>query len=111
MSDFNQRLNRLVRKTGDDGKGFVAYRDWQYAALGLCGEAGEVAGEVKKISRNDNGYLTPERRVKIISEIGDVLWYAEALAMSIGVSLKDCLAAVEMKLNERYENGTIKERE
>jgi len=45
-----------------------------YPALGLSGEAGEVANQVKKILRDNAGELTEERRTKIIDELGDVLY-------------------------------------
>lgn len=49
-----------------------------YAELGLISEIGELAGEAKRIIRDDNGELTPERREKIIDELGDILWYIAA---------------------------------
>lgn len=47
-----------------------------YLALGLIGETGEVAEHVKKYLRDDEGFLTEDRRQKLIKELGDVLWYA-----------------------------------
>jgi len=78
-----------------------------YPALGLAGEAGEVANQVKKILRDNAGELTPERRAKIIDELGDVLWYAAALATDIGISLEEVAAENLAKLAKRYDSGTI----
>ncbi len=78
-----------------------------YPALGLAGEAGEVANQVKKILRDNAGELTPERRAKIIDELGDVLWYAAALASDIGVSLEEVAAMNLAKLARRFDTGTI----
>ena len=46
------------------------------AALGLTGEAGEVADEVKKCMYQGH----PWQPSKIIEELGDVLWYVALMA-------------------------------
>jgi NTP pyrophosphatase (non-canonical NTP hydrolase) len=61
--------------------------NWKYPAKGLIGELGEVAEHLKKMERDDNNILTPERAVKLRAEIGDVLWYIAALAFELGVTL------------------------
>jgi NTP pyrophosphatase (non-canonical NTP hydrolase) len=78
-----------------------------YPALGLVGEAGEVANQVKKILRDNAGQLTPERRAKILDELGDVLWYAAALATDLESSLDEIAVANLQKLANRAANGTI----
>ena len=78
-----------------------------YPALGLTGEAGEVANKVKKIIRDD-GYKTNENLVQEISaEIGDCLWYISVLADDIGCKLSDIANANLIKLANRKEKGTI----
>lgn len=59
-----------------------------YTALGLAGEAGEVANDVKKWIRDDNSSLTPERRNKLIDEMGDVLWYLASLSKELDTNLQ-----------------------
>lgn len=61
-----------------------------YPALGLSGEVGEVANEIKKVYRDDNGNFAFKLN-NIALEIGDVLWYLASLANSLGISLDDCL--------------------
>ena len=79
-----------------------------YPALGLAGEAGEVSNQVKKILRDNAGELTLERKNKIIDELGDVLWYAAALASDIGISL-DVIAEMNLqKLAKRASDGTLR---
>ena len=46
-----------------------------YPTLGLTGEAGEVADKVKKVIRDAHEEFTDEKRLEIVKEIGDVLWY------------------------------------
>lgn len=78
-----------------------------YCALGLCGEAGEVAENVKKMLRDDNGVLSSTRRDNIIKELGDVLWYLSNLAADIGVDL-DTVAQTNLnKLLDRKARGVI----
>lgn len=81
-----------------------------YCALGLAGEAGEVAGEVKKMIRNDDGVLTPERKEKIEKEMGDVLWYLAEMSTVLGINLNYVALKNLRKLHERKLEGTLKER-
>lgn len=78
-----------------------------YVALGLNGEAGEVAEQVKKMLRDDDGHLSNERREKIIKELGDTLWYASQVAREIGVSLSEVGNTNLSKLLDRYERDQI----
>jgi NTP pyrophosphatase (non-canonical NTP hydrolase) len=79
-----------------------------YPALGLAGEAGEVSNQVKKIIRDNAGELTLERKIKIMDELGDVIWYVAALASDIGVSLDAVAEANLQKLAKRAVDGTLK---
>ena len=55
-----------------------------YPALGLAGEAGEVAEHAKKAIRDDGGDISQERRAAMAGELGDVLWYLTQLASELG---------------------------
>ena len=76
------------------------------AALGLTGEAGEVAEHVKKHLFHD----TPLDRDAVVKELGDCLWYVAALAGTIGVSLDEVAATNVEKLRRRYPEGFSAER-
>lgn len=82
-------------------------RSIRYPALGLCGEAGEVANQVKKIDRDDGGFLTHARMVVIAQELGDVLWYVAAICSDIGVSMERVANDNLLKLEDRAKRGTI----
>ena len=77
-----------------------------YPALGLAGEAGEVANKVKKIIRD--GYENnKDYRSDIGAEIGDVLWYCAVLASDIGLELSDIAVSNTVKLKDRMNRGVI----
>lgn len=80
-----------------------------YPALGLAGEAGEVANKVKKIIRDDLGEkITDERLQQISEEIGGVLWYCAALCTDLGLNLAAVARENIEILASRQERGTIK---
>ncbi len=79
-----------------------------YPALGLAGEAGEVANKVKKFVRD--GYDVEGFELKkgeLASEIGDVLWYCAMLATELNVSLGKLMENNLDKLYNRKKRGTL----
>jgi NTP pyrophosphatase (non-canonical NTP hydrolase) len=77
-----------------------------YPALGLAGEAGEVANKVKKLYR-DGGLDDKEKRGEVAKEIADCLWYCAALAHDLGVSLGFIAKQNLLELASRAERGTL----
>jgi hypothetical protein len=59
-----------------------------YPALGLVGECGEVAEKIKKMIRDDDNEITPERREAIRKELGDVMWYVANICCDIDWDMK-----------------------
>jgi NTP pyrophosphatase (non-canonical NTP hydrolase) len=78
-----------------------------YPALGLAGEAGEVAEHAKKIVRDDGGTVGPERRAAIAKELGDVLWYVAQLASELELSLDEIAEENLRKLRSRQRRGVL----
>jgi len=102
MSDFNA-YQRSASKT-------AIYPDEHrilYPALGLAGEAGEVANKVKKLIRDGPDGRPDDWREQISSEIGDVLWYCAALATDLNLTLGMIASQNEKKLSARKKSGTI----
>lgn len=102
MSDFNS-YQRSASAT-------AIYPDKHkilYPALGLAGEAGEVANKVKKIIRDGPDKMPDDWREQLASEIGDVLWYCAALATDLNLTLGMIAGQNEAKLRRRKESGTL----
>jgi NTP pyrophosphatase (non-canonical NTP hydrolase) len=78
-----------------------------YPALGLAGEAGEVAEHAKKAIRDDGGKVTDERRAKMAKELGDVLWYVAQLASELGLDLDQIAQGNLEKLLSRQSRGVL----
>ena len=78
-----------------------------YPALGLAGEAGEVANKVNKIMRDGVPKVPSAWKHQLASEIGDVLWYCAVLASDLNVSLGTIAAQNIEKLERRKRTGTL----
>lgn len=95
-----------------------------YCALGLTGEAGEVAEKIKKLYRDKQHLINYIQRgeepsdvnkflqmVQLIEgikkELGDVIWYVTALANEFGISLEDIMESNYNKLIKRKETNTL----
>jgi len=77
-----------------------------YPALGLTGEAGEVADKIKKLIR-DKRTLDAQERNEIAKEVGDVLWYVAAMARDLGIDM-DTMARMNLeKLRDRAKRGVV----
>ncbi|QSL99445.1 nucleotide pyrophosphohydrolase [Roseobacter phage CRP-9] len=72
--------------------------------LGLVGEAGEVAEKIKKLIRDSSRFQNEE----IMKELGDVVFYATALANIYGKGLQEVLELNIAKLDDRQKRGKLK---
>jgi NTP pyrophosphatase (non-canonical NTP hydrolase) len=125
-----------------------AFQGLVYAVLGLSGEAGETAEQVKKTWRDDGtpdigkammamidhielalrttrGHteiidearieasdifcpgISPERKQKILKELGDVFWYAAQVCTELGADMGDVAQANLDKLATRKAQDKI----
>lgn len=69
-------------------------------AMGIAGEAGEVADYIKKIVFHSHELS----REKLAEELGDVMWYLAYLSEVIGYSLSEIADINLKKLRKRYPN-------
>jgi hypothetical protein len=81
--------------------------EFTYPALGLVGEAGEIANKLKKVIRDSGGVLTQPVKESVGAEIGDCLWYIAQLATEMGYDLNDLAQGNLDKLASRKERGVI----
>ena len=74
-----------------------------YLALGLNGEAGEVADKIKKHLRDGKALDIGG----IIYELGDVCWYVARMAEALGYELEDVLTINYSKLESRKSRDVL----
>jgi NTP pyrophosphatase (non-canonical NTP hydrolase) len=79
-----------------------------YPTLGLANEAGEVAGKIKKVFRDQDGEISAETRQALKAELGDVLWYLAQVATELDLSLDEIAEHNIAKLYDRLERGKIR---
>jgi NTP pyrophosphatase (non-canonical NTP hydrolase) len=103
MIDFEQYRQDVLR-TADEP--LPQREQILNCALGLCGEAGEVADIIKKAAFMGH----PLDKRKLADELGDVLWYWVLLCDTLGLSAADVVAGNVAKLRQRYPNGFSAER-
>lgn len=103
MRAFNDYQEEVARTWGklDDGRESLAI-----LALGVAGEAGEVADLIKK--HVGHGHDLNLEKLKL--ELGDVLWYVAAMARVLGVPLSEIARLNVEKLRARYPDGFSEER-
>lgn len=99
-NDYQQQAARTLIDGPD-----ATYTDHEimlvWNALGLAGEAGEVADTIKKAVFHQHGI----NRDELIKELGDVLWYVAALCSKLDVPLSEVMERNIEKLKRRYPDG------
>lgn len=95
---YERFVSSLFQKksTGADGL--------MHAAAGMAGEAGEVLDLIKKIWANGRP-LDFETHEKLVEELGDMMFYMQAMMELLTISPRDVRIANTYKLRKRYPNG------
>lgn len=96
LDEYQRAAARTME--GGEGKGDLRLAIF---ALGVAGEAGEVADLMKKWV----GHGKPRDMDAMAKELGDVLWYLSAICSDLGLSLRDVAQANINKLMKRYPEG------
>lgn len=93
--DYQREMQRTANNLDETPENF------SLGALGLTGEAGEVADYIKKILYHSHELS----REKLAEELGDVLWYLTYLTNVIGCDLEEVAKINIEKLRKRYPDG------
>jgi NTP pyrophosphatase (non-canonical NTP hydrolase) len=101
-------LNEYQNAAGDTAVYPRRGNNIYYPALGLCGEAGEIAEIVKKTMRAGLSVPTKAQREQLFYELGDVLWYVAAIAHELGMDLDMIAQGNISKLYKRAQEGRLK---
>lgn len=96
-------LNEVMAQTRTTAK-FPKDIALSYCMIALSGEVGELANQYKKELRGDftDAMKKADNRMKMIDELGDVLWYVAALADALGVDLETVYKMNKDKLTIRH---------
>mgnify|MGYP000320667965 CR=1 FL=1 len=94
----NETLDVAIYPEAGTGSDLELY----YLAMGLASEAGEVAGKVKKLLRDD-----VLNQGDLAYELGDCIWYIARMSDAIGYSLSDIMKINNSKLNKRKEANVL----
>ena len=97
--EINEYQNEAMRTAS--GMNYENHGMLINAALGLCGESGEVADMIKKATFQGHE-LDKEHLAK---ELGDVAWYIAVGAQAIGYDLETIFQLNIDKLTARYPDG------
>ena len=100
INEYQQLAMRTSNKV------LTQYEHLLNGALGLAGEGGEVADQLKK-NRFQGHPLDVEH---IAKELGDICWYIAETATAIGYDLEHIMQMNIDKLKARYPEGFDSER-
>lgn len=108
---FTDHLEGIVNKSWNyAGRCKTKTDELMNAVLGLAGEAGEVADQVKKWQFHTEKPWDFHRE-KLVSELGDVYFYLLKLQDLTGITTEECIAGNAAKLRSRHpELGHVAER-
>lgn len=104
MQITHPQLVAVLKKNGSDIiAGLTPEKaDLIHMAIGVCGEAGELADALKKFGI----YNKPLDRENVIEELGDLEFFLEGIRQRLNITREDTLAHNIGKLRDRYKSLT-----
>jgi len=100
LNDYQEFCKTITKKFDDPEKEMMTW------GLGISGEAGDVAGCIKKTCSQGD-----DQKAGIRENLGDVLWYIAAICNTYGWNLEDIFSENVSKLRKRYPTGSFREQD
>ncbi|MEK9134967.1 MAG: nucleoside triphosphate pyrophosphohydrolase family protein [Patescibacteria group bacterium] len=97
LKEYQKLCKKTAQKFDDKEKEILTW------GLGIAGEAGDVAGCIKKTFSHKNDQIAGIRE-----NLGDVLWYEAMICNYFGWNLEEVLTENIKKLEARYPKGFAK---
>ncbi len=97
LKEYQKLCKQTAQKFKDKDKEILTW------GLGLSGEAGDVAGCIKKTISHKN-----DQKDGIKENIGDTLWYMAMISNFFNWDMEEILANNIKKLEKRYPKGFTK---
>lgn len=107
LDDYQNKIIPFDTFDKDKWDGNLTRPAFVEKVLGLAGEAGEVEDKIKKVLRDDNAELTPEKKDEVLKELGDTLWYIATIARYLDTSLGDIASQNVEKLQSRLDRNAL----
>ncbi len=101
LKEYQKLCQNTAKNNFDDKKKELA--DW---GLGVAGEAGDLAGCIKKTLFHNN-----DQTDGIRENIGDTMWYLAMICNYHGWDFEEVLSENIAKLQKRYKSGSFSEKE
>ena len=97
---YQEFLKSITKKYNDPEKEIMTW------GLGISGEAGDVAGCIKKTYSHGDDQIKGARE-----NLGDTLWYIAAICNFYGWDMEDIFNENVDKLKKRYSTGVFTEKD
>ena len=94
LSEYQKLCKKTAKVFDDPDKEIMTW------GLGIAGEAGDVAGCIKKTTSHGN-----DQRIGTRENVGDTMWYMSMICNFYGWKLDDILAENIDKLKKRFPAG------
>ena len=94
IKEYQKLCQKTAKKYQDKEKEILTL------GLGVVGEAGDVAGCIKKTFSHDD-----DQKKGIRENLGDTMWYVSAICDFFGWNLEDIMEENIAKLKKRYPKG------